>query len=65
MSKYQIGAFDALQWAWYMLRNYKDHPTGIDGARSAIEEVLKGMGKGNAMNFRDKIIQVAPSKFLE
>jgi hypothetical protein len=52
---YQIGAFEALQWAWHMLRMYKDQPSGIEEARKAIQEILADMGKGSDFNFGDKL----------
>jgi len=58
MSNYQIGAFEALEWAWYMLRSYKDKPKGLDEARHMIQEVLSNMGKGAHMNFGEKISEV-------
>ena len=44
VSNYEIGAFEALEWTWYMLRNYKDNPTGVDEARRTILELLKLIG---------------------
>ena len=55
MSNYQIGAFEALQWAWHMLRNYKDQPSGVDEARKAIQDVLLNMGKGDQVDFLEQI----------
>jgi hypothetical protein len=55
MSNYQIGAFEALQWAWHMLRNYKDQPSGVDEARKAIQDVLLNMGKGDQVDFQEQI----------
>jgi hypothetical protein len=51
MSSYQIGAFDALEWAWHMLRNLKDSPEGIEDARRIIKDVLSEMGAGNHVDF--------------
>ena len=62
MSTYKIGAFEALEWAWHMLRNYRDQPGGVEEARRAIQETLARMGTGDDMNFRDRIPQaVVPS----
>jgi len=49
-----MGAFEALQWAWHMLRNYKDSPGGVDDARQAIQQVLANMGRGDEVNFREE-----------
>lgn len=51
MSNYQIGAFEALEWAWHMLRTQKDNPTGVEEARQIIKDVLSDMGEGNYVNF--------------
>ncbi len=53
MSSYEIGAFDALEWAWYMLRRFRENPAGVDEARRVITEVLSDMGKGNEVNFKE------------
>ena len=55
MSNYEIGAFEALEWTWYMLRNYKDNPTGVDEARRTILELLKLIGNGSLVNFREQL----------
>lgn len=54
MSNYQIGAFEALQWAWHMLRGYRNKPSGVDEARMAIQAVLADMGKGTEVNFLEE-----------
>ncbi len=51
MSNYQIGAFEALEWAWHMLRTLKDSPEGVEDARRVIMDVLSDMGEGNYVNF--------------
>ncbi|MGD2200980.1 MAG: hypothetical protein PVJ38_05045 [Candidatus Bathyarchaeota archaeon] len=55
MSNYRIGAFEALQWAWYMMRNYRDHPGGVDEARKNIYQILLNMGEGADMDFEEEI----------
>ena len=55
MSNYQIGAFEALQWAWYMLREYRDQPGGVHEARKAIQDVLLNMGKGDKVDFQEQL----------
>jgi hypothetical protein len=59
VSNYQIGAFEALRWAWYMLRDYRDQPSGVDEARRTIQEVLADMGKGTEVNFREEMSSAA------
>ena len=51
MSNYQIGAFEALEWAWHMLRTQKENPEGVEDARRIIKDVLSDMGEGTRMNF--------------
>ena len=55
MSNYQIGAFEALQWAWHMLREYRDQPSGVHEARKAIQDFLINMGKGDQVDFREHL----------
>ena len=57
MTNYQIGAFEALQWAWHMLRSYREEPRGVDEARQAIQEILATMGRGSEVNFREETTQ--------
>jgi len=54
MSDYQIGAFEALEWVWHILREYDNQPNGIEDARQVIRENLFMMGKGNKIQFKDK-----------
>ena len=58
MSNYRVGAFEALEWAWHMLRNFRDSPGGVEEARRAIQEVLADMGNGNDMNFGQNITRL-------
>jgi len=55
MSNYQIGAFEALQWAWHMLREYRDQPRGVYEARKAIQDVLLNMGQGDKVDFQEQL----------
>ncbi len=57
VTNYQVGAFEALQWAWYMLRSSSDEPRGVDEARQAIQTVLATMGGGAEVNFREETSQ--------
>ncbi len=59
MSSYRVGAFEALEWAWHMLRGFRDRPRGVEEARRAIQEVLADMGKGQDMDF-EKIPRFNP-----
>ena len=51
MSTYEMGAFDALEWAWHILRKKEN----IDEAKVSIQDALYEMGKGIKVNFQEKI----------
>lgn len=53
MSDYQIGAFEALKWAWHILKEYDNQPNGIEDARNVIREKLSMLGKGDKVQFKD------------
>jgi len=53
MSGYEMGAFEALEWAWHMLRSCKDRPEGVEYARRVIHGVLVDLGSGDEVNFRE------------
>ncbi len=55
MSGYRVGAFEALEWAWHMLRSYRDKPNGVDEARHAILQILGNMGRGDGIDFREEV----------
>jgi len=59
VSNYKMGAFEALEWAWHMLRSYRDRPTGVDEARRLIQEVLSNMGKGVPVSFSEKMSEAS------
>ena len=61
MSNYRIGAFEALEWVWHMLRGFKDSPRGVDEARRLIQEVLSNMGQGAPVDFSEEISKVKAS----
>ncbi|MCW3992211.1 MAG: hypothetical protein NWE79_05855 [Candidatus Bathyarchaeota archaeon] len=58
MSNYSIGAFEALEWAWHMLRGCRGRPRGLDDARRLIQEVLSSMGDGTQIDFNEKLSEV-------
>jgi len=55
LSNYEMGAFEALEWTWHMLRGYRDQQKGVDEARRRIQEILSNMGKGARVDFGEKI----------
>jgi len=57
LSNYQTGAFDALEWAWHMLRSL-DKKKGVDEARCIILETLSKMGEGARVNFVEMTSEV-------
>ena len=57
MSSYEIGAFEALEWAWHALRSYSDRTKGVDDARRLIQETLHSMGRGDKVDFSRKILE--------
>ena len=54
-SSYQMGAFEALEWAWHLLRTQKEHSGSIDEAFSNVQELLAKVGKGGEIDFRKEI----------
>jgi hypothetical protein len=54
MSSYSIGAFEALEWAWHMLRGFRGRPEGVEESRRAIQEVMSEMGQGRDVNFGER-----------
>lgn len=58
MSNYRVGAYEALEWAWHMLRSYRDRPGGVEEARRTIQEMLANIGKGDEVDFGDIIPHV-------
>ena len=56
VSSYEMGAFDALEWVWHMLRS--DKSLSPDDAYRRVQEVLASMGAGGAVNFRQRISEI-------
>ena len=54
-SSYQMGAFEALEWAWHLLRTQKEHSGSVDEAYSTVQELLSKVGKGGNVDFRTEI----------
>ncbi len=54
MSSYEIGAFEALEWAWKLLRT-QNTAGNIDDAQTRIQEMLYSLGSGNQVNFQQQI----------
>ena len=54
-SSYQMGVFEALEWAWHLLRVQKEHSGSVDEAFSNVEDLLAKVGKGWDVDFRKEI----------
>jgi hypothetical protein len=57
-SSYQMGVFEALEFAWHLLRAQKEHSGSVDNAFSTIQEILAKVGKGGDVDFRKEISQL-------
>ena len=55
MSTYEIGAFEALEWAWNILRTQGNVETDAAGR---IKEMLFHLGSGNPVDFRQQINEI-------
>lgn len=53
MSTYEIGAFEALEWAWNLLRVSSD--VSVEEATDHIQEMLYTLGSGAQVDFRQRI----------
>jgi hypothetical protein len=51
-----MGAFDALEWVWHLLRS--DKSLTPDDAYRRVQEALASMGTSNAPNFRQRISEI-------
>ena len=56
MSTYEVGAFEALEWAWKMLR-LEEKKEDID-AKSQIIDMLFKLGSGNYVDFKHRINEI-------
>jgi hypothetical protein len=55
MSTYEIGAFEALEWAWNILRTQGNVENDAAGK---IKEMLFQLGSGNPVDFRQQINEI-------
>lgn len=53
MSNYEIGAFEALEWAWHLLKTQRGRG-GVEEATIRIQEMLFTLGAGNTVDFQEK-----------
>jgi hypothetical protein len=52
LSTYEVGAFEALEWAWNLLRVQGD--VNIEDATKHIQEMLFTLGNGTQVNFQQR-----------
>jgi hypothetical protein len=57
MSSYEVGAFEALEWAWNLLRKQGNHDS-IEKATASIQDMLYTLGSGDQVNFQQKIDEI-------
>lgn len=57
MSTYEIGAFEALEWAWKLLRT-QNETENVKVATKSIQEMLFTLGSGAPVNFQQKINEI-------
>ena len=55
MSTYEIGAFEALEWAWNILKTQENVE---NDAACRIKEMLFQLGSGNPVDFRQQINEI-------
>ncbi len=58
ISSYQMGAFEALEWAWHLLKTQKEHSGTVDEAYTTVQALLSKVGKGGEVDFREEISQL-------
>ncbi len=56
MSTYEIGAFEALEWAWNILRTQES--IGEADATNTIKNMLFKLGSGSPVDFKQQINEI-------
>jgi hypothetical protein len=51
MSNYNIGAYEALQWAWKVLRENEHNPESISEAKKIISDEMVEISEGKQPKF--------------
>ncbi len=54
MSTYEVGAFEALEWAWNLLR--VNDGVNIEEAAKHIQDMLLTLSNGTPVNFQQRAI---------
>ncbi len=52
LSTYEIGAFEALEWAWNLLR--LDDGVDVEDAAKHIQDMLLALSNGTPVNFQQR-----------
>jgi hypothetical protein len=52
LSKYEVGAFEALEWAWNLLR--VNDGVNIEDAAKHIQDMLMTLSNGTPVNFQQR-----------
>jgi hypothetical protein len=58
VSSYQMGAFDALEYTWRLLKAKKERSGSVDEAYSMVQELLAKVGKGGDVDFHEEINRI-------
>jgi hypothetical protein len=58
VSSYQMGAFEALEWTWHLLKAQKERSGSVDEAYSTVQELLAKVGKGGDVDFHEEISRI-------
>jgi hypothetical protein len=56
MSSYELGAYEALQWAWSVLRDTEEKSSSVKEVKKEIFEKLKILGNGKKINLREQAL---------
>jgi len=55
VSSYKMGVFEALEWAWHLLKTQKEHSGSVEEAYCTVQELLVRIGRGGNIDFRTEI----------
>jgi hypothetical protein len=58
VASYQMGAFDALEYTWRLLKAQKERSGSVDEAYSTVQELLAKVGKGSSVDFHEEISRI-------
>jgi len=56
VSTYEIGAFEALEWAWTILRSQND--VNVNDATGRIQDMLFKLGSGKPVDFKQQVTEI-------